>query len=60
MSDGEPRYSDQDLDEALNAARKQADAADDELLAAGWTECAEFMHRYLRDRDRLTDPDTHE
>jgi len=60
MSSDEPKYSDRDIDDALNAARKQADATDDELLAAGWIECAEFFHRYLRRRHDLTDPDTHE
>jgi len=60
MTSDEPKYSDQDIDDALNAARQQAEAADDELLAAGWVECAEFFHRYLRHRDRLTDSDTHE
>jgi hypothetical protein len=52
----EPRYSDQDIDDALNAAQQQADAAEDqdEYYAAGWRECAEFFHRYLRERNRLT------
>jgi len=57
-SPDEPTYSDRDIDDALNAVRKQADAADDELQSAGMIQAAEFFHRYLRERDRLTD--THE
>jgi len=52
------RYSDRDIDDALNAVREQADAVEDDLQAAGMREAAEFFHRYLRERDRLTD--THE
>ncbi|GGO03586.1 hypothetical protein [Haloarcula pellucida] len=46
-------YTDRDLDEALDAARDQADAAPDEAFSAGWIEGVEFFHRYLTERKRL-------
>jgi len=51
-------YTERDLDEALLVARQQADAADDDTYAAGILDGSELMHRYLTERDRLTD--THE
>jgi len=53
-------YTEPDLDEALLVARQQANAAEDETYAAGILDGAELMHRYLIERDRLTDTDIHE
>jgi len=53
-------YTERDLDEALLVARQQANAAEDDTYAAGMLDAAELMHRYLIERDRLTDPDAHE
>lgn len=46
-------WTESDLDEALDAARDQGDAATDESFSAGWIEGVEFFHRYLLERNRL-------
>jgi len=47
--------TDQDIDEALQVAEEQADVADDEVYSAAFRRGAEFIHRYLTERDRLRD-----
>lgn len=51
----ERTFDEDDADDALAAMRDQADAIDDELMAAAWVHAAESYHRYLIERDRLTD-----
>lgn len=48
-------WTERDLDEALEVAREQVEAADDEVYGAGFGAGAEFLHRYLIERARLSD-----
>ncbi len=43
----EPRFSEDDLDAALNVIRERANRLDDEVAAALMIEVAEHFHRYL-------------
>ena len=43
----EPRFSEDDIDEALDLIRERAAKLDDEIVAAMMVETGEHMHRYL-------------